>query len=177
VATNGSGVTLAAQEDFPTNRGGLCNKGWTAADLLAHPDRLTAPLVRDSRGEPFHHTDWEDALTRVVAAFERAQRTHGRDAVGCFGGGGLTNEKAGDTSTRTVNPSKPPTKAPCGPKARAVRITRLLRSVLTRIEVPYGVDGPRRGCEPRPGRRMFFVRTCHGVVTTRALQPGCIGTL
>jgi assimilatory nitrate reductase catalytic subunit len=94
VATNGSGVTLAAQEDFPTNRGGLCNKGWTAADLLAHPDRLTAPLVRDSRGEPFHHTDWEDALTRVVAAFERAQRTHGRDAVGCFGGGGLTNEKA-----------------------------------------------------------------------------------
>ena len=87
-------MTLAAQGDFPTNRGGLCNKGWTAADLLAHPDRLTGPLVRDSRDEPFHHTDWEDALARVVAAFERTQRAHGRDAVGCFGGGGLTNEKA-----------------------------------------------------------------------------------
>lgn len=90
----GSGVVLAPQADFPTNLGGLCSKGWTAAELLNHPERLTAPLVRDSRSEPFHETDWNDALDRVAAAFQQAQQSHGYDSVGCFGGGGLTNEKA-----------------------------------------------------------------------------------
>src|ERR1700757_1570516 len=85
---------LAPQSDFPTNRGGLCAKGWTAADLLAHPKRLTRPLVRDERGSPPRPATWNEALERIVAAFQKAQRDYGRDAVGCFGGGGLTNEKA-----------------------------------------------------------------------------------
>lgn len=85
---------LAPQSDFPTNRGGLCAKGWTAADLLGHPERLTSPLVRDERGAPLRRATWNDALERIVAAFQATQRDHGRDAVGCFGGGGLTNEKA-----------------------------------------------------------------------------------
>ena len=80
--------------EFPTNRGGLCAKGWSAAELLDHPDRLTTPLVRDDRSAPFRVATWDEALDRVVAAIRRAQRAHGPAAVGCFGGGGLTNEKA-----------------------------------------------------------------------------------
>lgn len=87
-------ITVSPQDDFPTNLGGLCAKGWTSAELLEHPGRLTQPLVRDSRDEPLRPTDWDDALDRVAAAFRRAQDTYGRDGVGCFGGGGLTNEKA-----------------------------------------------------------------------------------
>jgi assimilatory nitrate reductase catalytic subunit len=87
-------VTLAPQEDFPTNRGGLCAKGWTAADLLGHPQRLTRPLVRDSRETPFRPATWDEALERITASFQGVQRRYGNDAVGCFGGGGLTNEKA-----------------------------------------------------------------------------------
>lgn len=79
---------------FPTNRGGLCQKGWTAGELLASAQRLTAPLARDHRDEPLRPVSWDDALTRVAAAIRRTQREHGRDAVGVFGGGGLTNEKA-----------------------------------------------------------------------------------
>ena len=37
--------------DFPTNRGGMCRKGWTSAEVLRAPDRLTTPLVRGSDGE------------------------------------------------------------------------------------------------------------------------------
>jgi assimilatory nitrate reductase catalytic subunit len=85
---------LAPQRDFPTNRGGLCAKGWTAADLLGHPERLTRPLVRGERGAPLRPATWNQALERIVAAFQKAQSDHGHDAVGCFGGGGLTNEKA-----------------------------------------------------------------------------------
>jgi assimilatory nitrate reductase catalytic subunit len=86
-------VHLAPQGDFPTNRGGLCSKGWNAAELLDHPERLTGPLVRDRRDAPLKPTTWDDALDRVIHAVRRSQRDYGLDGVGCFGGGGLTNEK------------------------------------------------------------------------------------
>jgi assimilatory nitrate reductase catalytic subunit len=57
---------LAPQEYFPTNRGRLCSKGWTAAELLDHPQRLTALLVRDRRDAPLEPSTWDDALNRVV---------------------------------------------------------------------------------------------------------------
>jgi assimilatory nitrate reductase catalytic subunit len=89
-----SNTWTVGERDFPTNRGGLCQKGWTAAELLGHPDRLRTPLIRDRRGAPLRSASWEEALDRVIAAIERAQAQYGRDAVGMFGGGSLTNEKA-----------------------------------------------------------------------------------
>jgi assimilatory nitrate reductase catalytic subunit len=80
--------------DFPTNGGGLCQKGWTATDLLTSPDRLTTPLLRPAKGEPLQPVSWRQALDRVVAEVTRIGQAHGRDAVAVFGGGGLTNEKA-----------------------------------------------------------------------------------
>ncbi|HSV64335.1 MAG TPA: molybdopterin-dependent oxidoreductase, partial [Mycobacteriales bacterium] len=80
--------------DFPTNAGGLCQKGWTAAELLTSPERLTRPLMRASKGEPLRPVPWAVALDRVASEVTRLQRAHGRDAVAVFGGGGLTNEKA-----------------------------------------------------------------------------------
>jgi assimilatory nitrate reductase catalytic subunit len=83
--------------DFPTNRGGLCSKGWSAAELLGHPDRLTVPLVRSdsaNRCSPLRAASWAEALDRIVTAIRRSQEIYGHDSVGCFGGGGLTNEKA-----------------------------------------------------------------------------------
>ncbi|MFG2080868.1 molybdopterin oxidoreductase family protein [Micromonospora tulbaghiae] len=89
----GDGVEVGAR-DFPTNRGGLCQKGWTAADLLDHPDRLTTPLLRDRPGGELRPATWDEALDRVAAGVRDVQHRHGPDAVAVFGGGGLTNEKA-----------------------------------------------------------------------------------
>lgn len=80
--------------DFPTNEGGLCVKGWTAATLLRSSDRLSTPLARPTPGAPLRPCSWEEALGRTATALASIQRRHGRDAVGVFGGGGLTNEKA-----------------------------------------------------------------------------------
>lgn len=85
---------MVRERDFPTNRGGLCQKGWTAAELLGRPDRLLTPLVRDRRAGSFRAASWEEALDRVTGAVEGTQREYGKDAVGVFGGGSLTNEKA-----------------------------------------------------------------------------------
>ncbi|MFG1719796.1 molybdopterin oxidoreductase family protein [Micromonospora chalcea] len=93
LSATGDGVEVGAR-DFPTNRGGLCQKGWTAADLLDHPDRLTTPLLRDRPGGELRPATWDEALDRVAAGVRDVQHRHGRDAVAVFGGGGLTNEKA-----------------------------------------------------------------------------------
>src|SRR5580765_1172580 len=74
--------------EFPTNRGGLCQKGWTAGSLLRHPERLTTPLLH---GRP---VDWDTALRFVADRLRELRAAHGPDAVAVFGGGGLTNEKA-----------------------------------------------------------------------------------
>jgi assimilatory nitrate reductase catalytic subunit len=92
--TDDVGGVHVGTRDFPTNRGGLCRKGWTAAELLTSAQRLTQPLMRERRDEPLREVSWEQALDRIVVATKRAQDRCGRDAVGVFGGGGLTNEKA-----------------------------------------------------------------------------------
>lgn len=86
-------ITVAAR-DFPTNRGKLCPKGWTATELLTHPERLQTPLLRDEKRGELRPASWKEALDRIAFAIRDTQERHGRDAVGIFGGGGLTNEKA-----------------------------------------------------------------------------------
>ena len=88
------GTAVVTSRNFPTNRGGLCQKGWTAAELLTSPARLTTPLMRARKTEELRPVSWDDALGRVVAEIGRVQERYGADAVAVFGGGGLTNEKA-----------------------------------------------------------------------------------
>jgi assimilatory nitrate reductase catalytic subunit len=88
------GQLQVAARDFPTNNGGLCRKGWTAASLLTAPDRLTTPLARASRDAPLLPVSWDHALDRIATTMRAIQSRHGADAFAIFGGGGLTNEKA-----------------------------------------------------------------------------------
>src|SRR5689334_22720862 len=55
------------------------------------------PLVRKNpadRTSPLRAATWDEALDRIVTAITTTQQRYGRDSVGAFGGGGLTNEKA-----------------------------------------------------------------------------------
>jgi assimilatory nitrate reductase catalytic subunit len=108
-APSGSRLPVSVTgRDFPTNSGGLCQKGWSSAEVLRVPDRITSPLVRGDDGQ-LHATDWSTALEVVATGIRRAQAAHGNDSVAVFGGGGLTNEKAytlgkfARTALRTAN--------------------------------------------------------------------------
>lgn len=86
------GVEVSERVDFPVNRGALCGKGRTAPEVLSAAVRLASPLVR--KGGALVPASWEEALDRVAAGLTAVRAAHGPDAVGVFGGGGLTNEKA-----------------------------------------------------------------------------------
>ncbi len=90
--TAATGLTVQAR-DFPTNGGGLCQKGWSSTGVVTAPDRLTRPLLRGNGGE-LVPVSWEVALDHIAATIREMQREHGKDTVAVFGGGGLTNEKA-----------------------------------------------------------------------------------
>ncbi|MFJ2738705.1 molybdopterin oxidoreductase family protein [Streptomyces sp. NPDC087440] len=93
-ASGPSPVEIVERPDFPVNQGALCGKGHSAAAVLAPGVRLTTPLVRDTKGGPLREATWDEALDRAASALVRTGERYGRDAVGVFGGGGLTNEKA-----------------------------------------------------------------------------------
>ncbi|GGW38540.1 hypothetical protein GCM10010503_13390 [Streptomyces lucensis JCM 4490] len=86
------GVEVSERPDFPVNRGALCGKGRTAAQVLSPAARLTTPLVRS--GGRLVEAGWEEALDRIAGALSSVRAHSGPDALGVFGGGGLTNEKA-----------------------------------------------------------------------------------
>jgi assimilatory nitrate reductase catalytic subunit len=93
LAQGAAGVKILGNPKFPVNEGGLCVKGWSAATTLDHPDRLRTPLIRDAAGHLVPST-WDEALARIASQLGAVQQRYGRDAVGVFGGGSLTNEKA-----------------------------------------------------------------------------------
>jgi assimilatory nitrate reductase catalytic subunit len=80
--------------DFPTNRGRLCPKGWTAGTLLTAPDRLLTPLARLRPGAALTPVEWDGALDTVAERLREIRAEHGPGALAVFGGGGLTNETA-----------------------------------------------------------------------------------
>lgn len=90
---NGSQApSLEPDPRFPVNNGGLCVKGWSAASLLDHPERLRHPLIR-TRAGTLSPASWDEALALAADRLRDVQERYGRSAVGVFGGGSLTNEK------------------------------------------------------------------------------------
>jgi assimilatory nitrate reductase catalytic subunit len=89
-----STVEVVERPDFPVNRGALCGKGRTAPALLSSRVRLTEPLVRRPATGRLEPATWEEALRTIAEGLQRTRTEYGPDAVGVFGGGGLTNEKA-----------------------------------------------------------------------------------
>ncbi|MET7644731.1 molybdopterin oxidoreductase family protein [Streptomyces sp. NPDC005426] len=87
-------VEVEERTSFPVNRGALCGKGRSAPAVLSSAVRLTGPLVRNAASGELEPAGWDEALARIADGLRGTRAEHGADAVGVFGGGGLTNEKA-----------------------------------------------------------------------------------
>ncbi len=83
-------LEMRSTPDCPVAHGSVCKKGLSALEVVDHPDRLTAPLVR--RNGALEPASWDEALDRVVSGMIATRARYGPDAYGVFGGGSLTNE-------------------------------------------------------------------------------------
>ena len=86
-------LKVEADAEFPVNRGQMCIKGFTSAALLDHPERLRSPMLRGNDGH-LAEASWETALDFVAERLASLRKTYGAHAIGAFGSGALTNEKA-----------------------------------------------------------------------------------
>ena len=102
--------TIVAVEgrDGPANEGRLCVKGRFGFDYVAHPDRLTVPLVRRegvakdpallAGDQPwqtvFREATWDEALARAAGGLRALRDAHGPAALAGFGSAKGSNEEA-----------------------------------------------------------------------------------
>ncbi|MEM9852222.1 MAG: formate dehydrogenase subunit alpha, partial [Pseudomonadota bacterium] len=93
--------------DGPSNENRLCVKGRFGFDYIAHPHRLTKPLIRREDAPPkglnvdpgnwqevFREATWEEAMTRAAGGLGGLRDTHGGKTVAGFGSAKCTNEEA-----------------------------------------------------------------------------------
>ena len=67
--------------DHPANRGRLCAKGTTTADMLRAGGRLTTALVRPQRSTEALPTGVDTAVKEVAARLSAIRDEHGPDAI------------------------------------------------------------------------------------------------
>jgi NADH-quinone oxidoreductase subunit G len=71
----------------------LCNKGRYAFDFANSPERITAPLVRQSDGS-LKEVSWEEAFHHTGHKLRELRDSKGGKSIGVIGGNRLTNEEA-----------------------------------------------------------------------------------
>ncbi len=82
--------------DNQVNHGNLCVKGRFGFDFIHAPDRLTVPLLRCDRAEPFgraHATSWPEALDTVAGRLRAIRDAHGPDSIAFLVSAKCTNEE------------------------------------------------------------------------------------
>ena len=100
-------IVVVDGRDGPANHNRLCVKGRFGFDYVAHPDRLTEPLIRkegvskhDIDIEPvnpythFRKASWEEALDLAAAGLKRIRDRDGKRALAGFGSAKGSNEEA-----------------------------------------------------------------------------------
>jgi len=101
-------IVRVAGRDGPANHERLCVKGRFGFDYVAHPQRLTKPLIRrsdvpktaDFTMDPAHpeavfrEVTWDEALTVATDALKRIRDTKGPRALAGFGSAKGSNEEA-----------------------------------------------------------------------------------
>ncbi|MGX1273207.1 molybdopterin-dependent oxidoreductase [Streptomyces phaeoluteigriseus] len=85
-------LKASGDKEHPANRGRLCTKGATTADLLAAPGRLTTALVRRDRGEEPEPAPVDAAVAETARRLRAIIDEHGPDAVALYVSGQLSLE-------------------------------------------------------------------------------------
>ncbi len=84
-------VRITGVEHAQPNQGHLCVKGRYGYDFIYSKDRLTSPLIKNSKGE-FQEASWGEALDLVAKKFKQIIKESGPDAIAGVSCARSTNE-------------------------------------------------------------------------------------
>jgi predicted molibdopterin-dependent oxidoreductase YjgC len=84
---------VSGRFDNEVNYGNLCVKGRFGYDFVHAPDRLTEPMIRESRKEAFKSAGWDEALATVAARLQEIRDQDGPDSVAILTSAKCTNEE------------------------------------------------------------------------------------
>ncbi|MFD5876870.1 molybdopterin-dependent oxidoreductase [Streptomyces sp. NPDC060322] len=85
-------LKATGDKEHPANRGRLCTKGATSADMLAAPGRLTTALVRADRSEEPVPSPMDAAVKETARRLRAVVDEHGPDALALYVSGQMTLE-------------------------------------------------------------------------------------
>jgi anaerobic selenocysteine-containing dehydrogenase len=85
-------VKASGDKEHPANRGRLCTKGATTADMLAAPGRLSTALVREDRGAEPVPAPVDAAVRETARRLREIVDEHGPDAIAFYVSGQLSLE-------------------------------------------------------------------------------------
>ncbi|RAP77295.1 assimilatory nitrate reductase catalytic subunit NasC [Paenibacillus montanisoli] len=74
------------------SEGRLCMKGMNAYQHVLTGERIRYPLMK-KEGQ-FVRISWEEAYACITSKFNKLRDSYGKDTIGLYGGGSLTNESA-----------------------------------------------------------------------------------
>jgi sulfite reductase (NADPH) flavoprotein alpha-component len=83
---------VTGRADHSANRGRLCTKGTTTADMLRAGGRLTTALVRPERGAEATPMGVDAAVEKVAAGLAAIRDQHGPDAIALYVSGQMSLE-------------------------------------------------------------------------------------
>lgn len=89
---NGRVTNVTGDKNHPANFGRLCSKGFTCAEPLTAPDRLSSAFARTQRAEKIQPLPLDEALTQTAARLKKIIAEHGPDSVALYVSGQLSME-------------------------------------------------------------------------------------
>ncbi len=79
---DGKPAIISGVRNSSINSGFLCMKGMLFYKLFRHPDRLTQPLYRKSKNEPFKPVSWEKAFDIIADEMIKHMKKGGKGPMG-----------------------------------------------------------------------------------------------
>jgi assimilatory nitrate reductase catalytic subunit len=86
-----SRFSVSANKEDPVTDGRLCVKGLNAHSHALDERRLRNPMIRENGR--LSTLSWEAAMERFRIQIQDLQEKYGKDSIGVYGGGSLTNEE------------------------------------------------------------------------------------
>jgi formate dehydrogenase major subunit len=86
-------VRMVPLKNGKANEGHACVKGRFAFDYATHRDRAVRPMIRDSIHDPWHETDWDEAIAFAARRLREIQARFGPDSIGAISSSRCSNEE------------------------------------------------------------------------------------